>query len=72
MEDIALSPRVIRKIVEGEVNDSWVKALKEADRKMKAIEVLDATKVKAAQDVKPELERLTHKVCFPILRLVDF
>ncbi|RPB08990.1 Vps52-domain-containing protein [Morchella conica CCBAS932] len=69
VEDIALSPRVIRKIVEGEVNDSWVKALKEADRKMKAIEVLDATKVKAAQDVKPELERLTHKA---IERVRDF
>lgn len=53
---------MIRRIVEGDVNDSWVKALKEADRKMKAIEALDPTKVKAAQDVKPELERLTHKV----------
>lgn len=58
--------------MEGEVNDSWVKALKEADRKMRAIEVLDSTKVKAAQDVKPELERLTHKVCFHIPRLVEY
>lgn len=62
VEDVALSPSVIRRIVEGDVNDSWVKALKEADRKMKAIEALDSRKVKAAQDVKPELERLTHKV----------
>lgn len=62
VEDVALSPSVIRRIVEGDVNDSWVKALKEADRKMKAIEALGPKKVKAAQDVKPELERLTHKV----------
>lgn len=63
VEDVALSPSVIRRIVEGEVNDSWVKALKEADRKMKSIEALDPSKVKATQDVKPELGRLTHKVC---------
>lgn len=67
VEDVALSPSVIRRIVEGDVNDSWVKALKEADRKMKAIEALDSRKVKAAQDVKPELERLTHKVSFSFL-----
>jgi hypothetical protein len=63
VEDVALSPSVIRRIVDGDVNDNWVKGLQEVDQKMRAIAALDPSKVKAAHDVKPELERLTHKVC---------
>ena len=62
VEDVALSPNVVKRIIDGDVNDSWVKSLQEVDSKMKAIAALDAIKVKATKDVKPELERLEHKV----------
>ncbi|KAF8455026.1 Sac2 family-domain-containing protein [Kalaharituber pfeilii] len=62
VEDIALAPHIVRKIAEGEVNDSWMKALKETEQKMKSVEALDQSTIKAVQDVKPELERLTNKV----------
>ncbi|KAL7275223.1 Vacuolar protein sorting-associated protein 52 [Rhizina undulata] len=69
VEDVAISPRIIKRLVEGDVNETWVKALQEADRKMKAVELRDPAKVKAVQDVRPELERLTHKA---IERVRDF
>lgn len=64
VEDVALSPNVVKRIIDGDVNDSWVRSLQEVDSKMKAIAALDAIKVKATKDVKPELERLEHKVLF--------
>jgi vacuolar protein sorting-associated protein 52 len=71
VEDVALSPHVVRRIVEGDVNDNWVRCLQEVDQKMKAIAALDPEKVKAIQDVKPELERLTHKA-WQLSRLVQY
>lgn len=62
IDDIILPPDDVRKLVEGDVNESWVKALYETERRMKAIEGMDAEKIQAIQEVKPELEKLTHKV----------
>lgn len=62
VEDIALAPHVVRKIAEGEVNDSWVKALQEAEQKIKSVAARDPENIRAIQDVKPELERITNKV----------
>ncbi|KAG0638225.1 Sac2 family-domain-containing protein [Tuber brumale] len=69
VEDVALSPNVVKRIIDGDVNDSWVRSLQVVDAKMKAIAALDATKVKATKDVKPELERLELKA---IERVRDF
>ena len=62
MEDIALAPHVVRKIAEGEINDSWIKALQEAEQKIKSVEARDPENIKGIQDVKPELDRITNKV----------
>ncbi|RPB28946.1 Vps52-domain-containing protein [Terfezia boudieri ATCC MYA-4762] len=62
VEDIALAPHVVRKIAEGEINDSWIKALQEAEQKIKSVEARDPENIKAIQDVKPELDRITNKV----------
>lgn len=62
VDDISLSPNVIQKIAEGEVDDQWVKSLKEADKTIKALELRRSQNIKAAEDISPELERLTHKV----------
>lgn len=52
----------MRKIADGGVNDSWIRALQEVEEKIKAVDSRDPTQAKAVQDVKPELERLTNKV----------
>ena len=53
---------MVRKIAEGEINDSWIKALQEAEEKIRSVEARDPENIKAIQDVKPELERITNKV----------
>jgi len=62
VDDIVLPPNDVRRLVEGDVNDAWVKALHDTDRRIKAIESKDPAKVKAVQEVQPELEKITHKV----------
>ena len=53
---------MVRKIAEGEINDSWIKALQEAEQKIKSVEARGPENIKAIQDVKPELDRTTNKV----------
>ena len=62
VDDIVIPPNDVRRLVEGDVNDTWVQALHETDRRMKAIQAQDPEKVKAVKEVQPELEKLTHKV----------
>lgn len=62
MEDIALAPHVVRKIAEGEISASWIKALQEVEQKIKSVEARDSEDIKAMQSVKPELDRITNKV----------
>lgn len=62
VDDIVLPPNDVRRLVEGDVNDTWVKALHKTDRRIRAIEAKDPVKVKAVREVLPELEKITHKV----------
>lgn len=62
VDDIVIPPNDVRRIVEGDVNDTWVKSLHETDRRMKAMKTHDPEKVKAVKEVQPELEKITHKV----------
>ena len=62
VEDVALAPQVVREIAEGEINDGWIKALHEAEQKIKSVEARESEDINAVQDVKPELERITNKV----------
>jgi hypothetical protein len=62
IDDVVFPPNDIRRLVEGEVNESWVKALYQTDRRVSAINGKDSMKVKAVQEVQPELENITHKV----------
>jgi len=64
VEDLSISPAVVRKISEDAINEDWVKALlhleRQSDnsqRKMKSQVV-----IKAVEDVKPLLSNLTKKV----------
>lgn len=66
VDDIVIPPNDVRRLVEGDVNDTWVKALHETDRRIKAIEAQDPEKIKAVQEVQPELEKIKHKVLAPV------
>ncbi|KAF3904944.1 hypothetical protein ABW20_dc0109908 [Dactylellina cionopaga] len=69
LEDVAVSPSVIQTIAESDVNENWVKSLQEADKKIKALDRRKNQNIKAVDDVKPELERLTNRA---IERLRDY
>jgi phage shock protein A len=64
VEEISISPAVVREISESAIGDSWVKALNELESRSNAIEtkLAAANEVKAVTDLKPLLENLRNKV----------
>ncbi|KAI9663065.1 MAG: hypothetical protein M1821_008113 [Bathelium mastoideum] len=62
-EEITLSPVMVKKIMEGPIDDAWVKALEEIERRSRAIDgkTKDGNKVRAAADLRPLLDNLTNK-----------
>jgi hypothetical protein len=69
VEDISISPRTVRLIAEGPIDENWVKALNEVEARSASIDKSSTSSVKAAQDVKPLLADLKNKV---LLIVVDF
>ncbi|KAI9816203.1 MAG: hypothetical protein M1827_001804 [Pycnora praestabilis] len=71
IEEISISPAVVRKISEGPIDEQWIKALEEVDKRSKAIEAKSRSqnKVRAVKDVEPLLENLTNKA---LERIRDF
>ena len=69
IDDVVVPPSDVRRLVEGDVNDAWVKALADTERRRHAVEAMDETKIRAVREVKPEFERLIHKA---IERIRDF
>jgi hypothetical protein len=65
VEDLSLSPAVVRKIAEGPIDEAWVRALAELEKRSKALEAKqqDQQKLKALEDLKPLMENLNNKVC---------
>ena len=57
-----LSPTIIHRISEGEINDAWVKALIEFDSKFAPLYELEKCGIKAAEDIKPQFELLRTRV----------
>jgi hypothetical protein len=64
VEDLSLSPAVVRKIAEGPIDDAWIRALAEFEKRSKALETKqkDEQKLKALDDLKPLMENLNNKV----------
>lgn len=64
VEDLSLSPVVVRTISEGPMDESWVKALSDLEKRTKLIESRqqDQQKLKALDDLKPILENLNNRV----------
>ena len=79
VEEVSISPAVVRVITEGPIDDSWLKALAELEKRSQAIEAkLKAPDtIRAVTDIKPLLDNLTSKVMHadinvrlqPLLRL---
>lgn len=64
VEEISLSPAVIRKIVDGTIDEAWVRALAEIEKRSKAMETKSKERrnIKGVGDLKPLLENLISKV----------
>lgn len=63
VEAFVIPPAVVRKLTEGAVDEGWVKALEELERRSKAIEAKpnNDKDVKVAQDIKPMIEGVSTK-----------
>nr|POE61040.1 vacuolar protein sorting-associated protein 52 [Quercus suber] len=63
VEAFAIPPSVVRKITEGVVDDAWVTALEELEKRSKAIDskLKDGKDVKASQDIRPFVEDVSTK-----------
>ncbi|PNT77247.1 hypothetical protein BRADI_1g59910v3 [Brachypodium distachyon] len=71
VEDIIVPPRMIDIIVDGEVNDEYMRTLDILSKKIKFIEADSMVKSsKALKDVQPEVERLRQKAVSKIFEFV--
>lgn len=65
VEDLSLSPNVVRKISDGPVDEAWSRALAELEKRHKSVETRkkeQQTPMKAMEDLVPLLEHLTNRV----------
>jgi vacuolar protein sorting-associated protein 52 len=64
VEDISISPRTVRMISEGPIDENWVKALNEIEARAVNVELKSAggTVIKAIEDVQPLLADLKERV----------
>jgi hypothetical protein len=63
VEDISISPAIVRKIAEGPVDDGFVRALAEIEKRSKIIssKTKESPDLKALDDIKPLLNDLTSR-----------
>ena len=71
VETLAVPPIVVRKITEGPIDESWVRALNELEKRSKAIDVKikEGSEIKAIQDVRPFIDDISNKA---VERIRDF
>lgn len=63
VDRIALSPKLVKKISDGPIDDAWVQALNELQQRSTALEsATDLKDIHAVGDLKPLIEDLTNKV----------
>ncbi len=66
VEELTVSPAVVSRISEGHVDEQWVQALKEVDKRATSYQSNPSQrKSKAVADLGPLLEKLVLKVQFP-------
>ena len=64
VEEICVSPAIVKQISEGPVDHAWIKALAELEKRSKTVEskIRGTDRVLAVSEVKPLLEDLTNLV----------
>lgn len=62
LEGILVTPQLIRKIYDGEIDETWLGALAELNSKMYHAKARQGRHIRALKEVGPELERLRIKV----------
>ena len=71
VEEITISPSVVKTIAEGPIDDAWIAALDVVEKRSKSVNAKteELGNVKAALDLKPLLEQLVAAVSFycPVL-----
>ncbi|KAK9134139.1 hypothetical protein Syun_013469 [Stephania yunnanensis] len=71
VEDIIVPPRMVDVIVDGEVNDEYMRTLEILSKKLKFLEVDPMVKSsKALKDVQPELEKLRQKAVSKVFEFI--
>lgn len=73
VEEVSISPRSVRLIAEGPIDDNWVKALNEIETRTASIEAKAASSsnAKSIDDVRPLLSDLRNKVCIPPVHMIS-
>jgi hypothetical protein len=64
VEEISVSPAVVKKIVDGAIDEAWVRALAEVEKRSKTMDAKskELRNIKGINDLKPLLENLIVKV----------
>ena len=64
VEEICLSPALVKQISEGPIDHAWIKSLGELEKRSKAMELKSKgpDKIQAVSEIKPLLEGLTNLV----------
>ncbi|XP_048335140.2 vacuolar protein sorting-associated protein 52 A isoform X1 [Ziziphus jujuba] len=71
VEDIIVPPRMVDIIIDGEVNDEYMRTLETLSKKLKFVEVDPMVKIsKALKDVQPELEKLRQKAVSKVFEFI--
>lgn len=65
VEEVSVSPRTIRLIAEGPIDENWTRALNEIGTRTASIEakIASSSSTKAIEDVRPLLSDVRDKVC---------
>jgi chromosome segregation ATPase len=63
-EEISVSPAIVGKIVDGVIDEAWVRALAEVEKRSRAMDIKskENRNIKGVRDLKPLLENLVNKV----------
>lgn len=64
VEEICISPAIVKQISEGPIDHAWIKALEELEKRSKTVEskIKGPDKVLAVSEVEPLMEDLTNLV----------
>lgn len=74
VEELSLSPEIVKRIVDGPIDEAWIKALAELEKRSKSVQgkAKEQKKTKALEDLLPILENLTNKVCSSTIAMIFY